>query len=409
MRLPLRVGAIIVLVLSFALPAFADVSQEDVDGAASRLQQLRERADALVARYEDAWAQSEQLADQIESLTGLVADSQVNIGIAEREVQDRAVEMYMSGTGSELFTAFLLGGGVNAGIGYLEETAQSDQMVINNLVTLREAYQRQVEDLESAQQEQDTVTGSMKALATQVLTEISAAQTTYETLKAQRAEQLAEEERRRVAEEQARSSTTTTSTVVPSTTTTRAATTTAPTSTTAPATTTSETTTTTTAPTTTTTTESTTTTETTTTTTAPVTPLPAGSQVCPIDGFTAFSDTFGAPRSGGRTHEGVDMMAERWTHVVAIESGTIYQLKEGGLGGITVWLHSDSEDSYYYAHLQDWAEGLYKGQRVEAGQLIGYVGTSGNAPDYLPHLHFEYHPGHGDAVDPYPLVKSLCG
>ncbi len=156
--------------------------------------------------------------------------------------------------------------------------------------------------------------------------------------------------------------------------------------------------------------ETSTTTETTTTTTiTTTTPQPVGGHVCPIDGFTSFSDTFGAPRSGGRTHEGVDMMAERWTHIVAIESGTIYQLREGGLGGTTIWLHSDSGDSYYYAHLEAWADGLSKGQHVDAGELIGYVGTSGNAPDWLPHLHFEYHPDLGPAVDPYPVVKSLCG
>ncbi len=103
------------------------------------------------------------------------------------------------------------------------------------------------------------------------------------------------------------------------------------------------------------------------------------------------------------------MMAERWTPVVAIESGSIYQLREGGLGGITIWLHSDSGDSYYYAHLEAWADGLYVGQVVSVGELIGYVGSSGNAPDYLPHLHFEYHPDHGDAVNPYPLVRGLCG
>ena len=81
--------------------------------------------------------------------------------------------------------------------------------------------------------------------------------------------------------------------------------------------------------------ETSTTTEATTSTTAP--PSVTG-QACPVDGFTTFTDTWGAPRSGGRIHEGVDMLGARWTPLVAIESGTILQMRDGGLGGITIWL-----------------------------------------------------------------------
>ncbi len=396
----LRSGAVLALILALAAPAFAEVSQDDVDSAARQLEQLRQQSDALVAQYEDAWAKSELLADQIQSLTDLVATSQVDIGIAEHRVQDRAVEMYMNATGSEIFTAYVLSGGPGAGIGYLEETAAADQQLVNDLATLRQSYQRQLDDLEAARIEQDRVTSDMQSLADQVLQQMGPAQAAYDALKEARARQLAETEAaRKAAEEEAArkaaAATSTTTTTPTTTTATRRTTTTAA----------ADVTTTTIAAETTTTDETTTTT----TTTATIPPQPAGGQACPIDGFTSFSDTFGAPRSGGRTHEGVDMMAERWTHVVAIESGTIYQLKEGGLGGTTIWLHSDSGDSYYYAHLEAWADGLAKGQHVDAGELIGYVGTSGNAPDWLPHLHFEYHPGLGPAVDPYTLVKSLCG
>ena len=103
------------------------------------------------------------------------------------------------------------------------------------------------------------------------------------------------------------------------------------------------------------------------------------------------------------------MLGARWTPLVALESGSILRMGNGGLGGITIWLKGNSGHQYYYAHLEAWADGLRVGQKVSAGELIGYMGTSGNAPDYIPHVHFEYHPGGGAAINPYPLVKGLCG
>jgi murein DD-endopeptidase MepM/ murein hydrolase activator NlpD len=102
------------------------------------------------------------------------------------------------------------------------------------------------------------------------------------------------------------------------------------------------------------------------------------------------------------------MMAAAGTPLAAIYSGTV-SLKINSLGGNTIWLTSASGDQYYYAHLQSYAAGLSSGQSVSEGQVIGTVGSSGNASDLYPHLHFEYHPGGGSAVNPYPLVKSICG
>ncbi len=200
----LRSVAVLLLVLALAVPALAEVSQDDVDSAARKLDQLRQQSDALVAQYEDAWASSELLADQIQALTDLVSTSQVDIGIAEHKVQDRAVEMYMNGTGSEIFTAYVLSGGPGAGIGYLEETAAADQQLVTDLEALRRSYQRQLDDLEAARSEQDRVTSDMQALANEVLQQMGPAQAAYDALKEARARQLAEAEAaRRAAEEEA--------------------------------------------------------------------------------------------------------------------------------------------------------------------------------------------------------------
>lgn len=125
-------------------------------------------------------------------------------------------------------------------------------------------------------------------------------------------------------------------------------------------------------------------------------------------GPVSFVDTWGAPRSGGRAHKGVDMMAARGTPVAAIFDGTISRLRNSSLGGITFYLRSTAGDTYYYAHLDGYAEGVSAGMSVTAGQVLGYVGSTGNASAAYPHLHFEHHPGGGSAVNPYPLVRGLC-
>ncbi len=102
------------------------------------------------------------------------------------------------------------------------------------------------------------------------------------------------------------------------------------------------------------------------------------------------------------------MVAARGTPLVAIEGGVIARLSNSSLGGITIWLTGSSGDEFYYAHLDGYASGLSSGQRVGVGDLIGYVGNTGNAQYTVPHLHFEHHPGGGGAVNPYPLVAGLC-
>ncbi len=138
---------------------------------------------------------------------------------------------------------------------------------------------------------------------------------------------------------------------------------------------------------------------------APPSPPPsnAGSGiVCPIAGPRAFGDTWGAGRSGGRSHEGVDMMSPAGTPLVAVESGYA-QFKTTRLGGNSIWVNGNSGTRYFYAHLSAW-EG--SSRNVSQGEVIGYVGATGNTS--ANHLHFEVHPGGGRAVNPYPYVRAVC-
>lgn len=135
----------------------------------------------------------------------------------------------------------------------------------------------------------------------------------------------------------------------------------------------------------------------------------------PVEGVRKndLSRTFADARSGSRVHEAIDILAPRNTKVKAVEDGRIARLFNSKAGGITLYQFDPSERfCYYYAHLERYADGLREGDRVSKGQVLGYVGTSGNAPKETPHLHFavfrltaDKRWWEGTPLDPYDILK----
>ncbi len=125
---------------------------------------------------------------------------------------------------------------------------------------------------------------------------------------------------------------------------------------------------------------------------------------CPIPNGSSFIDTWGYPRSGGRTHKGTDMIAARGSTLVAMRAGTV-RLNYHPLGGRQVYVNGVDGITYYYAHLSGYANGLSNGQRVSQGQVIGFVGSTGNATTNVLHLGMIVG---GRYVNPYPTVRRAC-
>jgi murein DD-endopeptidase MepM/ murein hydrolase activator NlpD len=140
----------------------------------------------------------------------------------------------------------------------------------------------------------------------------------------------------------------------------------------------------------------------------------SGKLLIPVEGIkmSQLSDTFDQPRGKQRHHEALDIMAPRGTKVLAAADGKVVKLFNSKPGGLTVYQFEPTEKyAYYYAHLDRYAEGVKEGSVLKRGDLVGYVGTTGNANPNAPHLHFavvELTPAKqwwtGTPVNPYPLL-----
>jgi len=410
MRRLAALGAILVAmsagVLFVSLPAGADVSSQDVEDARARLREVNAELADQVASYDAAVVREVELRNRLDQLLIDLATRERELVFARRAARDRVADMYMSagnheGAGILAVDEFAQ---VPTRRAYLDTVAETDREVVTQLDAARLGYERQQALLEEVVAEQEGLRLEMEDLLGGIYTELEGANAEYQVVKEEWDIQEAE---RRYQEWLATSTTTTTTTLAPSTTTTLAPSTTTTgagsTTTTGPGSTTTtdpgDNPTTTVAP-------SSTTTSTVPPPPPPPPPPPAGTRVCPVDGAVTFRDSWGEPRPGNRTHTGTDMMAATGTPLVAIENGYIWYMSWHYAGGNGLYIQADTGDRWYYAHMDGYASGIRTGVRVSAGQLVGYVGSTGNAS--VPHLHIGYLPGGAYYANPYPIMAEEC-
>jgi peptidoglycan LD-endopeptidase LytH len=373
--------------------SFAGADEGDLDEA-------RERAQQAAQELADAESRLGIVGQEITDLELRAGDAQRRLDELRGTVQDAAVSQFINRGAEKL--SFVEDD--------LNRQARADALsryVTQGNTDAIEEFTAATEDLEAASSElaerraeQEAAVTDLKEKRSQLDAELARLEEIERQRIAEEQRRAAEAERRRQAEEarriEAAERAAAAAREAAATTTTTAATTTTeagddPTTTTA-------------APTTT---DATTTTAAPTTTTSPpptTQPAPSGGWICPVQGPHTFIDSWGAPRSGGRYHQGVDMMASSGTPTVAPVSGTV-EHRGNSLGGLSWYLWGDDGHYYYGTHLSAYAN--VGAGHVSAGTVIGYVGDTGNAAGN-PHLHFEIHPNGGGPVNPYPTVAQHC-
>jgi murein DD-endopeptidase MepM/ murein hydrolase activator NlpD len=142
--------------------------------------------------------------------------------------------------------------------------------------------------------------------------------------------------------------------------------------------------------------------------------LSTGGYVFPVYGPASYGDTFGAPRGdvSGGWHHGEDIFAPLGTPLVAVSDGTVFSVGWNEIGGWRLWLRDPSGNEFYYAHLSAYSPLAVNGKQVKAGDVLGFMGNTGDAIHSAVHLHFEIHPlgllsrGYDGAVAPYPFLNA---
>ena len=393
-----RAAGSLLVVLSLAIPASAQITQDELAEAKAELEQLRIDTIELAEAYEAAFARDIALQNDIELLESLIASRNIEIRELRGRARDRAVEMYIDAAGVGLATVFTSASPneVDTRSEYLGDLGKADRALFNGLAALSVQLNSEKERLAEVEAEQAASVAALEDIAVDLNARLEAAQVTYNALYDQFLEEerarLAEIERqRRLAEEQAAREAEGSG--------------------------------------------------------------PAGHQHDNIGDDRHHQSGHHCSRHNHAYH---DRASRRWkrrrgrgkcrnAHVprstvspVSLTPGALPAAAAAGTRESTCWPPSSlrlspssralspawgtapvaesqygygavTGDEFYYAHLDSWASGLVAGQAVTVGQMIGEVGTTGNAPAHIPHLHWEYHPDGGGAVNPTPLASALCG
>ena len=385
-------GVVLVLLsmvpLTLARPAMAAdesavSSAVENDEAVQRARAARERAqiqrdavarslDGAAAEFEHARGQAEQLATEAESVRRELASVEREVGAAKSQTADRAVAAYLAPSRQLSLTQFVLGAedaesalylaGLIRHMGHRSNTALENFERVEDLHRDETRQQHVVTaGAHAAADERRRAAGRLQAALDDAARVVRTAEETVASAEQDAAER--ERERQRLeAERKARAEAERLARVQRE----RAVAADA---------------------------------------SSAVPPAAVNGRVCPVGSPNGFIDSWGFPRSGGRSHKGIDMFAAYGTAQFAVADGVV-DTGSNRLGGLTIWLTDDSGNRYYYAHLASIE--VADGARVQAGQVIGTTGTSGNAAGTPPHLHWQYHPGGGEAVNPYPLAVALC-
>jgi murein DD-endopeptidase MepM/ murein hydrolase activator NlpD len=340
------VAAGVIAALALPLLLGAPAAGEDLDDLKARMDDIQARLDAATQRIEDLRTQEEELRKRLEEIDVEAAELKRKNARLEKKVVKVARNLYRSG-GADVLEALLTA----ESFAELSSKAEILSRVSQRDTSAFIAYSRNHDELVALEEElvakQEQLVATREDLAEEsddLQAEFAAAEDDYEELKRKIAAQAARE----------------------------AAASAAPQPAAAPA-------------------------------PEPIFVRPSGNMACPVAGPVSFVDSWLAPRVG-HLHVGVDMMAAYGTPVVAIVSGTITTSSYQSSAGNYQILSGDDGNAYYYMHNQS---NLVNGGHVSVGQQIATVGDTGNAAG-TPHLHFEYHPGGGGPVNPYPLVASIC-
>jgi murein DD-endopeptidase MepM/ murein hydrolase activator NlpD len=388
-----RIAVFALLLVALAAPAGAQgpITTDDIERARAERNAVSAQLGDASADYEAAVVEEMQVREDLQTLAAEIAVKERELETLRANAAVVVTETYMGAGNDGIEMLFDSSQFVDIPLRalYLDLVSDRDAEVLARLEAVEASYFDQQERLDVSVERQEQLVGQLSEIADEILSELEAAETEYRSIVAAW-ERQEEERRRREAEERRRQEEAA-----------RAAAAAAATTTTSPAASSGSSTDTVEAP-----------TDTTTTTAPPPPPAPppvvTDGRTCPVNGAVAFSDSWGAARSGGRRHKGVDMIAARGTPIVAVESGTLSRLSTGSLGGNAVYMTGNSGDRFYYAHLDSFADGVGGGLQVSVGDLLGYNGSSGNASYSVPHLHFQHAPAGGDWVNPYPLAAALC-